>query len=339
MKKHEIYFPFENNSNVDITDLSLYNYDFSAFSLVPLQNIAKQELINTVKDKALSNTSQVKLIKKLMDKGDEEYVANLTDLAKEKLRTGEWQFGVKKDTKEVLAVLRDTKSGHISSQLTLDKKVIKDLGSLPELSAMQSQLYNISEQIENLTRLLERVEQGQYNDRYAGFFSARQMTIEGLSASNKKIKKDLLVGAAIVNNETIAKLMLAIHHDTHNFMSMKTSPKEARIIEGLIENSLGYLNSSIQLNLAIYTALGEHQTVLSTISNYQAFIQQTLLKEIDGNGRTIAWKLDNAHKGNDSKIEQFSSTITDNIKLLLEDGTNNGDDKIEEIEGRNMHFS
>lgn len=108
MKKHEVFFTVKDNSNVDITDLSLYNYDFSTFSLAPLQNTAKQELIKTVKDKALSNTSQVKLIKKLMDNGYEEYVAKLTALAKVKLRTREWQFGVKKDTKEVLDVLRDT---------------------------------------------------------------------------------------------------------------------------------------------------------------------------------------------------------------------------------------
>lgn len=335
MKDYEIYFPTTEKPKLEVTDVTLYNYDFTTFSLTPLQEFAKNELLHSIKDQAFSKMSEAKIIDKLANKGQEEYIANLTDYAQEKLKSGEWKFGIKKDTEEMLAILRDTTNGQISSHLTLDKRVVKDLGNLPELSAIQGQLANIAEQIENMTRLIERVEQGQYNDRFAGFFSARQLTIEGLAATDKQVKKDLLISAARTSNETIAKLMLAIHHDTHAFMDMSTNKREAQRIDNLIQNSFGYLNSSIQLNLAIYTALGEHKSVLSTVTNYQAFIQQTLLKELDGNGRTIAWKLDNARKGNDGKVEETSKKIAYNITLLIDDVRHNviGVEKYEKNEG------
>ena len=68
------------------------------------------------------------------------------------------------------------------------------LGNLPELSAIQGQLVVITEQIENLNKL---VEQGQYNDRFAGFFSARQAVIEGFAAKDRTLSRELLTSALL----------------------------------------------------------------------------------------------------------------------------------------------
>ena len=109
------------------------------------------------------------LIENLSNQKETEYVARIPDFAKEKIDSGEWSFGVRK-TGETYAVIKDNLSGENKSFVTLDKKIVKELGVLPELSAIQGQLASISEQIEGLNQIIQRVEKGQYNDRYAGFF-------------------------------------------------------------------------------------------------------------------------------------------------------------------------
>lgn len=135
------------------------------------------------------------LIKELLKLDKTEYVARLTDETKEKLNFGEWSLGIRKETGETYAVIKDTVTGKNLSMFTLDEKVVDKIGNLPELSAIQNQLADISKQIESLNRLVERVEQGRYNDRYAGFFSARQMVVEALASTNEELKKSLLTAA------------------------------------------------------------------------------------------------------------------------------------------------
>ena len=196
MENFEIEIPVKEKFEVDVKNKELYNYDFQSYSLVPLQNEASLMIADKIKNNLFSHISETKLLKELVDKsGDVEYVAKLTKIAKEKLKTGEWSYGIRKKTGETYAVLKDTVSGKIKSSVTLEKRAVKELGNLPELSAIQGQLASISEQIESLNELIIRVEQGQYNDRFSGFFSARQLIVEALATKNEQLKRDLLLSA------------------------------------------------------------------------------------------------------------------------------------------------
>ena len=165
-------------------------------------------------------------INKIVNEDEKEFVAEFSDLAKEKLNNGEWKLGIRKDTGETYATLREVATGHSKGFINLKEKVINDLGYLPELSAIQGQLASISEQIDRMNHLVERVEQGQYNDRYACFFSARQLVVEVLAAKDCSIKKEHLLAAVRLNNSTIAKLMLTLNHDVQEFIDIKTNKKE-----------------------------------------------------------------------------------------------------------------
>ena len=55
--------------------------------------------------------------------------------------------------------------------------------------------------------------------------------------------------------------MLSIHEDAL-LIDSKTKSKDARRIDNLLQTSLGYLNSAVQLNLIAYTALGENNLYL-----------------------------------------------------------------------------
>ncbi|WP_142427532.1 hypothetical protein [Enterococcus durans] len=339
MCEFEITLPSNKEIDIDVTNQDLYNYDFNSYSLIPLQTAAGMTLMERIRKGVFSHISEARLIEKLANKGKTEYVAKLSEYAKKKLKSGEWILGIRKKTGETYAVIKDAATGKSLSYVTLDKKVVQNIGNLPELSAIQGQLADIVEKIESLNRLVERVEQGQYNDRYAGFFSARQMVIEALASSDETIKKELLIAAVKTNNDTIAKLMLAIHQDTVAFIDMKIKPKEAKQIDNHLQNSIGYLNSSVQLNLVAHTVLGEQQSLIATLVNYKEFIGQTLLKEVGDTGRTLAWKIDNAHKGMDGKFNEISVDVTDKITYLVEEVKYNriGEQEYERIETEDMH--
>ncbi|UOQ83946.1 hypothetical protein [Gracilibacillus salinarum] len=318
MNDFEILIPNDASMSIDVTDKSLYSYDFNSYSLSSLQKVAGATVSNQIKEGLFSQVSKAKLIQKLANKNNTEYVANISDYAKKKLDNGEWSLGIRKKTGETYAVIKDTASGKSKSFITLDARTVNELGNLPELSAIQGQLAAISEQIQDLNKLVKRVEQGQYNDRYAGFFSARQLVIEGLVAQDKKLKNELLLAAIKMSNQTIAKLMLAINQDANNFMDTKIKIKEAERIENLLQNSIGYLNTTIHLNLVIYSVLGEKEALISTLTNYQSFIEQTLLKESEF-GKSVAWKIDNILKGEEQWFNELSEGIIKNISNLIED--------------------
>ncbi|MDO0896507.1 MULTISPECIES: hypothetical protein [Enterococcus] len=342
MDNFEIDLPNERILSINVTDYSLYSYDFNAFSLLPLQKLASQSINQNIREKVMSNktlradlfssVSKISLVNKLSNQSEIEYVANLSDIAKEKLASGEWSLGVRKKTGETYAVIKDTLTGKNKSFLTIDKKVVKDLGILPELSAIQGQLASLSEQIEVLNRNIQRIEKGQYNDRFAGFFSARQLVIEGMASENESIKYELLLGAIKLSNETVGKLMYSIHEDVLALIDTKLKSRDAKRIDELLQNSLGYLNSCVQLNLIAYTVLTEQKSLYATLANYHSFIQQELIKE-NNDGRTVAWLLDNGHIGNDGRIVELSNNISNTIELIFESYNK---DKIEVFENEKI---
>lgn len=319
MESFEIEIPKMEHFEVDVRKKELYNYDFQSYSLTPLQKEASLVVANKIRNNLFTHIPEAKLLKKLVEKNDNdnvEYVAKLSEIAKEKLKSGEWSYGIRKKTGETYAVLKDTETGKIKSSVTLEKRAVKDLGNLPELSAIQGQLASISEQIESLNELVIRVEQGQYNDRFSGFFSARQLIVEALATRNEQLKKELLLSAIKENNNTIAKLMMSIYTDSIDFTNLKTKQTDAKRINILLQQSISYLSSAMQLNVVAYTVLEEHESVIAVLSNYKAFTEQTLL-EPKYDGKSLAWKIDNFTKGNSNTFINLTQSISENINALV----------------------
>ncbi|MBZ6014880.1 hypothetical protein KIJ04_09050 [Leuconostoc gelidum subsp. gelidum] len=328
MNSFEIQLPDDHELNLSATDASLYNYNFVSYSLIPLQKLASQNLTTSIRESLFANTANTNLVNNLTSKDKTEYVAKLSDSTKEKIKTGEWALGIKKKTGETYGVIKDTKTGKNQSFLTLDKKTVTELGNLTELAAIQGQLASISEAIEDLNLLIKRIEQGQYNDRLAGFFSARQLIIEGLQAKDEFVKKSLLLNAIQTNNETIAKLALSIHQDGLALSDPKTKNKDAQRIDNLIQSSIGYLNSSVQLNLVAYTDLHEEGALFSALTNYRSFINQTLLQESES-GKSTAWLIDNGHLGDNGNVVDTAKKVSNSIQSLITTYANSDIGKIE----------
>lgn len=299
---------------IDVTKKELYNYDFGSYALAPLQAVANQ--ISIAKT-AMGLSKLVAQKDKIAAKKDVEYVAKLSKEAKKKLDSGEWSWGLKKNMNEMYGVLRVQNTGKIQEMVGLEERTLKQLGVNPQLIAMQAALEGIMEQLERLNKLMERIEQGKYNDRYAGFFSARQLVVEALAMNDDESRKNLLLSAVKISNETIAKLMLSIHQDAYAFIDPTTSRADATRIDHFLQNSIGYLNSSVQLNLVAYTVLGEKDALVGALVNYQSFMEQTLLSQTQY-GHSLAWNLDNSRSGDDGRISRVAKTVTTKIERLVQ---------------------
>lgn len=312
-----VVIPNLNELMINTTDLSLYDYNLNNFSLVPIQEITSKNVYKKISDQLKKNVSSGKIATKLMDRNEFEYVANITKDLKEGLKNGDISFVVEKITGETKASLRDNKTGKFIKNIDLNKRDIKDLGNLPELAAMQNQLNDISEQLENLNYNIKRVEQGQYNDRYSGFFSSRQLLLESLSIEDKSLQRQVLSAAIQNSNETIAKLMLTLRQDANEFLDFKLKQNVANELEFRIGESLSYLNSTVQLSLITYTVLEEPKALLATMSNYKAFVDQTLLEPIGENTRSVAWKIDNARKDDTVRFNVLAMDISNDMGKLI----------------------
>ncbi|CAM4202360.1 hypothetical protein AT575_03320 [Streptococcus penaeicida] len=337
MNELTILFSDDEKKEINVFNQNLYKYDFSSYSLVPLQEISAQKVSENLLGKIIENTSKIEYVQKILSKADVQYVADYSDFVKEQLEKGNWKLGVKKSNGAMFGAIFDTSKSpqQIVGQTELKKVSAKDFGNLAELSAIQGQLSDISNQIAELNVTIDRVENGQYNDRYSGFFAGRQLVIEALALSDEQLQRDLLLSAAKTNSETIAKLMLTINTDANEFTNInKNNLKISKKIEQFLQMSLGYLNATLQLNMLAYTALGEKQALIAALQNYNAFLNQTLLSPIDNRGKTLAWKIDNAHEGADGRINQNLLAISNTIESLSEslriDGDNHEFKKIEE---------
>ncbi|KAF1281541.1 hypothetical protein [Lactiplantibacillus plantarum] len=323
MDKLVITLPDKADLNINILNKNLYIYDFNSYNLASLQEIAGLSIANKIKNIIFNNSAEIQTIQKVKRKNDPEYVAQLSETVKQKLAANELQFVTRKETGETSALLKNSKTGKIFGAVNLDRKVEKNIGDLTTLITMQSQLNTISDQLSELNNLVVRMEQGQYNDRFSGFFSSRQLLVEAIASKNDETKQSLLINATVISNQTVAQLMLSINQDTLDFVNMKTKPKDAKRINALLQQSIGYLNSSIQINLVAYSLLEEEKALTATLLNYQSFLEQTLLKKDMKTDKSIAWMIDNIQSGFSGKFTEISTEIVKTINGLTEKTSKN----------------
>lgn len=325
------------NTNFDVTDPRLYNYDFNSFSLVPLQEKTNANLVNAISDLIISKSSDIELMNKIFNsKETSEYVLNIPAEVAAKIKSGDWKFMKSSNSGNVRSNIVD-QNNKIVKNLDVSEvtKSVPELGNLTQLAAIQSQLVELSDQIETLNGLVERVETNQYNDRIAGFFSARQTVIEALSASDQMLAQQLFVDAIKISNETIAKMMLSIRQDALELANPKTSLKNAKKIDNLLQNSIGILNASVQLNMVSYSNLHENKMLTASMMNYRSFIDQVLLKEDDNLHKSVAWLIDNGREGDEHDFTNLIGDISLKIENIISDNTPMiEDDEYEKIESK-----
>ncbi|WP_243677550.1 hypothetical protein [Weissella confusa] len=313
----EVALQVPSQISIDVSDPALFKYDVRAFQLSPLQKAAETNLVERTTSMVVNNLSTGKDIKQKLDKKDTQMVVQLSEEAKRKLASGEWKFGKRVKDGSTYGALVDAQTNRAKQFVDLKPEVTQSVSNLQELSAIQQQLASIAEQIEDLSTTVKRVEQGQYNDRYAGFFSARQQIIEAFVTEDPELKRLGFKNATMTANDTLAKLMMTMRTDIAEYIDPATKPKQAAHVGEWLGESLTYINATVQLNLMANTAIGEKRAVEVTLANYKGFIDNSLLLE-DEHGRSVAKRIDDYQKGDSGTMVQKANQLMTSIDDVLQ---------------------
>jgi hypothetical protein len=208
-------------------------------------------------------------------KGKTELVVKLSENAQQKLESGEWHWVLAKDGSGMLPVLKDAAES-FAEQVRLGKITIRPelINSLVSLT-QKNNLDALTDKVIELTDAVERISAGQYNDRVAMFYGARQMYIEAMSMSDPENRRIALLNAAKSADDAIATLQQTIRYDLNNLADVK--PGKLSDITKLIAKCFSKLNDSVQISVNVYSALGESKAMLAAVRSYQCFVEQTLL--------------------------------------------------------------
>ena len=304
--------PFENQLSMDVLDENLYGFDNIVFTLSPaVQQRTTDSLMRKIEQCLDAALASQKATEKLKRKT--EYIPRFDLISceiKKLLNEGKLEFIPCKDANSASYLqIRSTINGLIVNGQEYGKfKKVKDIpfsantsladatGAMQCLS-MQNQLNRISEGIKELSEVCEvnfgRVLQGQRDDRLAKLFHSRSCFIQALALSNEFNQQQMLLEAIQGSNSARAELAFQIRADIsvlNNEKALKT--KDNNRIVNDIRGALIAMNNSVQISLYSYQTLGEHMAQLSVIKEYEIFLKQVLLKEIQREGEAcIAWEL------------------------------------------------
>lgn len=269
----------------DATDKSLYSFN-ERQSMTKFREASAVMAVDRFFSLADSDTAKfvihatekIPYVKKIFDslKGQPEIVVKLSDEAKKKLESGEWHWVFSQDGSGILPTLKD-EANQFAKQVRLGEKVIRPdmLNSLIDMSQKKN-LDALMDKIIYLTDVVEKISAGQYNDRVAMFYGARQLYIEAMSMNDPENKKIALLNAAKSSADAISTLQQTIRYDLNTLPLLKSS-KRLEESTKLIAKCFSKLNDSVQIAVNVYAALGENHALLAAITSYQCFIEQTLL--------------------------------------------------------------
>jgi hypothetical protein len=229
--------------------------------------------------------------------GNQEFIVKLSEQARKKLENGEWHWVLDKKKSGLLPVLKDG-AEHWAEQVRIGEKTFRPdtLDSLMSLT-QKNNLDALTEKIDYLTDVVEQIAAGQYNDRVAKFYGARQMFLEAISMSDPESQKIALLNAANSANDAIAALQQTIKYDLQALPDVKSDGK-LKAKTAAIARCFAVLNDSVQVSVNAYAALGENRSVLAAVRSYQCFMEQSWLAEIHGgkyDGETFAALMHSSH--------------------------------------------
>jgi len=310
---------------IDATDKSLYSFDDRG-SLTKFREASTVMVINRFFE--LTDTDAARLvayiakkaphIKKIFDslKGKTELVVKLSEEARRKLASKEWHWAMAKDG-SMLPTLKDA-ANDWAQQIRVDQITVRPdmIDSFIGLM-QQDNLADLTQKVIELTEAVDRIAAGQYNDRIAMFYGARQLYIEAMCMTDPENRRIALLNAAKSADDAIATLQQTIQSDLKNLSNDKQPQKSTK----QIAKCFSKLNDSVQISVNAYAALGENHSLLAATRSYQCFVEQTWLSEISGgkyNGCTLAEMMYTSSERTEYDWRLLPTEIVDACETLIQ---------------------
>ncbi len=217
-----------------------------------------------------------------------ELRAVLTPFQKNRLRERAVEMCVDKKGR-LLAVLRNTQNGQWAGHIEL-----KEVLTTPDLSdaltnyAMQMQLAQITEQLQEIQKTVKEILRGQENDRLAEAYACRQNLLTAATISNPALKYQALIHLAQSSETARQKLMLS-QKETLAFIENQPEDLIGKILKGAspakIEEAMDKLCIGLDaLNLVstteaiAYMEMDEPEAAARSLTVYSEYLSNSYAK-------------------------------------------------------------
>jgi hypothetical protein len=269
-----------------------YAYDLTdQFSAVPDMArpliTAARETMSKIEKMLYASPSFINLVKASVPV--QEFQAVLTDEQKARLADGALKLMTKKDG-TLMANLVNPDTNRIVSTVSL-----RSVNLSPAINqamsgyAMQMQMAQIAEEIQNVQIAIEEVRRGQEYDRLAMAYSCQQKLIQAMKIKDPQLKQMALM--QIVSDAEDSRNLLMLSQTTNvafimsqpeslvgKFFSRDSYEKiNARM--GEIRESLGAVNIVSLAEALAYRGMGEDDAALESLRYYASFIKKTYLDD------------------------------------------------------------
>ena len=299
-----------------------FDYSFNPYNLMGVDDNAEKIMLGDLKKNLLTylGVGAAAVGALGQNEAGRHLVADFTPEQAQQMAQGALKLMRRKDTGELVGTLMNAQGGGIAAQVNLKEMILTAPKANPYVMAalvtVQLALKEINQKIEEVSKALARIEIGQYNDRFAGFLSARQQMAEAMRVSDPQIRQELLINAIKTANDSIAQLQFAIYTDANYLMVEKPRGKERDNRKELLEKSIGYLNASTQLVASAYIAMSEAPAVVAVLKNHQEFFKQVFI-EREIQGWSLSRYLDNAESANSRIWSSLAFNIIESIDGAL----------------------
>ena len=216
----------------------------------------------------------------------EEWVLVFTDEQKKELAKGALKLMAKKDG-PLLAKLVDPKTKKIIANVPIKQlKKIKDLNPAMNDFMVQMQLANLAQEMQEIHRVVSRIQQGLEFDRLASAYSNERKLKHARQIQNKELQTQALLMIAHSAEDSRSRLMLGMKENIQFIMQQpedvfwkftSTNLKEVDNRMNEIRSRVVAINQDSLTEATAYWALGEKQAALNTIENYRMFLEDSEL--------------------------------------------------------------
>lgn len=257
-----------------------YSLDITTFNVLDISNQTKNDICNKLESMLLKVPSAVGINNSV---DDDKLVAVLSENAQTLIREGKATLNMSKDKRGLLPVLTDKKGKYIE-QVRLKKEnltpeLIQNMNSL----AVQAQLQQIVEQIEDISDGLKTIEAGQRNDRFGTLEAAKRQYLEALECNDIEKKNRLIEHAVVLGNQASEQLIATFKSDIIELTEAKSKKNRDKFMLEL-KRSMRGINEAKQVCALGYLAIGEEKAMLISLQSYADFIETEIVAKRIGTG-------------------------------------------------------
>lgn len=221
-----------------------------------------------------------------------------------------------------MANLVNQKTSRVESTISF-----KEINASPALSqaigsyAIQMQMAQISEQIQELNIKIDEIRAGQESDRLAKVYSCYQRLLQAMGIGDEKLKRDFLLRIANDADESRSQLMKSLDANL-NFIDRQPKSTFQKLLHGATNEEIKKRMNEIRENInAIYRSalveaiaylqMGEYSTASIVIQQYASYINKSRLGD-----KKFIERLDSMESSPKISWARIATMVNEEIKLL-----------------------